>query len=55
MGNEKSELDVKKARLESLLESRSKASCDTRHLSAADMRREEEIEDLEDEIKALET
>ena len=55
MGNEKSELDVKKARLESLLESKSKASCDTRHLSAADMRREEEIEDLEDEIKALET
>lgn len=55
MANEKSELEAKKARLESLLESRSSASCDTRHLSAADIRREEEIEDLEDEIKVLET
>jgi hypothetical protein len=54
MAIEKSELEVKKARLEFLLESRSKASCDTRNLTAADMKREEEIEDLEDEIKALE-
>ena len=55
MENEKSELEVKKARLKFLLESKSKANCDTRHLTAADMQREEEIEDLEDEIKALET
>jgi hypothetical protein len=54
MADVKSELEEKKARLRALLESRSKANCDTRHLSAADMHREEEIEDLEDEIKALE-
>ena len=46
----------KKARLQRLLDSRSESTCDTdtRHLSAADIRREQEIEDLEDEIKQLE-
>jgi hypothetical protein len=55
MGNEKPDLEAKKERLASLLESKSKANCDTRHLSPADIQREQEIEDLEDEIKALET
>ena len=54
MSSNKSELEEKKARLQTLLESRSQANCDTRHLTAADVRREEEIEELEDEIQALE-
>ncbi len=54
MSNENTELEAKKARLQTLLESRSKANCDTRNMTSADVRREEEIEELEDEIKALE-
>ena len=47
-------LAERRARLKELLESRSQANCDTRHLSAADMKREEEIEELEEEISKLE-
>ncbi|MBT3272916.1 MAG: hypothetical protein HN368_07170 [Spirochaetales bacterium] len=54
MEQTKSELEKKKARLEELLVTRSEASCDTRHLSPADVQREQEIEDLEDEIAELE-
>ena len=50
----KSELEAKKTKLRELLESKSKANCDTRHLSAADVRREQEIEDLEEEISQIE-
>lgn len=50
----KEKLEAKREKLKALLESRSKANCDTRHLSAADIQREEEIEDLEDEIAVLE-
>ena len=49
-----SELGKLKARLQELLDARSKASCDTRHLSPADVKREQEIEDLEEEIAELE-
>ena len=56
METKESVLEQKKERLQKLLDSRSKSACDTdtRHLSAADIRREQEIEELEDEIKALE-
>ena len=56
MGTEGSILEQKRARLKKLLDSRSESTCDadTRHLSAADIRREQEIEDLEEEIKVLE-
>ena len=54
MEETKNELQEKKSRLAELLESKSKASCDTRHLSASDVQREQEIEDLEDEIAELE-
>lgn len=53
MENAKTELETKKRRLAELLESKSKANCDTRHLSPADVKREQEIEDLEGEIEAL--
>ena len=57
MAEKEALLEEKKARLDSLKGSRSDAPCetDTRHLSEADIRREQEIEELEDEIKALET
>ena len=54
MENLKEKIKDRKEKLRTLLESKSKANCDTRHLSAADIQREEEIEDLEDEIAALE-
>ena len=54
MEETKNELQEKKSRLAELLESKSKASCDTRHLSASDVQREQEIEDLEGEIAELE-
>lgn len=50
----KTELESKKEKLRTLLESKSKANCDTRNLSAADIQREEEIEELEEAITALE-
>ena len=54
MENLKDTIEDKKGKLRTLLESKSKANCDTRHLSASDIQREEAIEDLEDEIAALE-
>ena len=48
------ELQEKKDQLKTLIETRSKAGCDTRHLSASDIQREEEIEDLEEKIQELE-
>ena len=53
MEDTRSELDRKKSRLDALLDQRSKANCDTRHLSAADLKREQEIEDLEEEVREL--
>ena len=53
MEETKTELEKKKARLQQLIDSRSEAPCDTRHLSAADLKREQEIEDLEEEIADL--
>ena len=48
------ELEKKQSRLQKLLDAKSKANCDTRHLTAGDIQREEEIEDLETEIAELE-
>ncbi len=47
----KVELEAKKAKLRGLIEARSKANCSTRHSSAADVQRETEIEELEEEIQ----
>ena len=54
MNDDKWELEKKQKRLQVLLDTRTKANCDTRHLSATDIEREEEIEDLEAAIAALE-
>lgn len=48
------EIDRKKAKLEALKQARSKANCFTSHSSKDDVFRETEIDDLLDEIKALE-
>jgi polyhydroxyalkanoate synthesis regulator phasin len=49
------ELKKKKERLAELIKSRSKATCSSTYSSKADVDRETEIEELEDEIKALES
>ncbi len=54
MEDTRRKLEKKRGRLQKLLDARSKAPCDTRHLSAGDVQREQEIEDLESEIAALE-
>ena len=54
MADMSADLEEKKAKLSQLLDSKSKANCDTRNLTAADIQREEEIEDLEEEIAKLE-
>jgi hypothetical protein len=54
MGDVRAELEQKRTRLAGLKESRSKANCSTKYSSAAQMQRELEIEELEDEIKTLE-
>jgi hypothetical protein len=54
MNDTRAALAEKKARLSTLVEQRSKANCDTRHLSPADMKREQEIEELEEQIEELE-
>jgi hypothetical protein len=54
MASPRTELVQKKERLALLVEQRSKANCDTRHLSPADIKRETDIEELEEEILALE-
>jgi hypothetical protein len=54
MEDMKEEIDRKKAKLEALKQARSKANCSTSHSSKDDVFRETEIDDLLDEIKALE-
>ena len=54
MADEKLDLEKMKEKLAGLLEARSAANCNTRHLSASDIMREEEIEELEEEIALLE-
>ena len=54
MMDAKKELETKRTELEQLLEARNKANCDTRDLTAADIRREEQIEDLQERIQVLE-
>jgi len=49
------QLKSKKERLEELIKARSKATCATTYSSKTDVDRETEIEELEDEIKALES
>ena len=48
-------LEEKKKRLESLRETRSGAQCARENSSPADVRREVEVAELEEEIKRLET
>jgi len=50
----KEEIDRKKTKLEALTQARSKANCSTSHSSKDDVFRETEIDDLLNEIKALE-
>ncbi len=54
MGDINTKLEEKKGQLHQLRENQSKANCSVTISSAADMRREMEMENLEDEIKALE-
>lgn len=54
MADINTELEENRAKLAQLLDNKSKANCDTRNLTAADIQREEEIEDLEEEIAKLE-
>ena len=49
------EIEDKKRKLRALINARSAANCSTSHSSKEDVFRETEIEDLRDEIKALET
>jgi hypothetical protein len=53
MGKQKSELEQKQERLNALIKSRSKANCSAKYSKAADVKREMEIEELEQEIEAL--
>jgi polyhydroxyalkanoate synthesis regulator phasin len=53
MDDLRTELKKKRKRLEDLIEARSKAYCSTINSSEEDVIRETEIEDLEDEIHAL--
>lgn len=55
MRDAKSELEQKKAQLQELIRSRPKANCSSKYSSAIDVRRESEIEDLEEEIQTLES
>ena len=48
------ELQEKKSKLAELIRSRSDANCASKYSSEQDVQRETEVEDLEDEIKALE-
>ena len=54
MANLENELKQKRAKLQELIKSRSKAYCSTVQSTKDDVIRETEIEDLEDEIRALE-
>jgi hypothetical protein len=48
------DIDAKKKKLQALINARSAANCTTSHSSKEDVFRETEIEDLRDEINALE-
>lgn len=48
------DIDAKKKKLQALINARSAANCSTSHSSKEDVFRETEIEDLRDEITALE-
>jgi len=48
------DLEERKGRLAALRLNKSKANCSTTNSSAADMQREMQIEELEDEIRKLE-
>ena len=54
MGDIQREIDDKKKKLQALINARSAANCSTTHSSKEDVYRETEIEDLRDEIAALE-
>ena len=54
MDEKTGELEKKKTRLDELKKSRSKANCSSLNSSEADVRRESEIEELEEEIRMLE-
>lgn len=54
MADTKMELSEARVRLAALVEARSKANCSSHHSSEADMRREAEIEDVEERIAELE-
>ena len=55
MKQKKSMLEQKREKLKKLINSRSKANCSTKYSSKADVKREMEIEELEQEIKTLES
>lgn len=54
MNTKAEELKLKKAKLQELKKSKSKATCSSTYSSGIDVRRETEIEELEEEIKKLE-
>jgi polyhydroxyalkanoate synthesis regulator phasin len=54
MRSAKDELAEKKRKLQELIRARSKATCSTVVSTGIDVRRETEIEDLEEEIQELE-
>ena len=54
MNDLKFDLEKKQGQLIKLLKIRSDANCDTRNRTAADVQREQEIEELEADIEALE-
>jgi len=54
MGNGiEEQINEKKAKLHELVKSRPKANCSDTYSSAIDVRREEQVEELEEEIAAL--
>ncbi len=55
MADPRRELEDRKERLAALKANRSRANCSATHSSAADLEREMRIEELEDEIRRLQT
>jgi hypothetical protein len=54
MKDARAELKDKKAKLKELIRSRSKANCAIKYSSEIDVRRESEIEELDEQIQKLE-
>ena len=54
MGDVRAQLEAKTAKLQELIRSRSAANCSSKYSSEIDVRRESEIEELEDQIQTLE-